>query len=256
MEKTQKRVALVTGGASGIGKEIVREMLINSYEIGAFDINEEGLKNTADEFKKLGSVLTLVGDAGNEDDVNNAVKMMLKGFGRIDVLVNNAGGSFRINGSLETIEPSDWDKVIRLNLRNQYLFTRAIIPTMKEQKYGRIVCMSSKAGRSRGSGNSGAPYTAAKAGILGLVRQTSNDLGSFGITINAVAPGTILSGERIRSYWDQRTSEDIEKHLSNVPVRRFGTSEDVAYAVLFLCDERASFITGAVLDVNGGAWVG
>ena len=175
---------------------------------------------------------------------------------KIDVLVNNAGGSFRINGSIETIDAIDWDKVIRLNLRNQFLFIRGVVPTMKERKYGRIICMSSKAGRSRGSGNSGSPYTAAKAGILGLVRQASADLGPFGITVNAVAPGVIMSGERIKNYWAKRSPEDVAAHLKNIPVNRFGVNEDVAYAVLFLCNERASFINGAVIDINGGAWVG
>lgn len=252
----EKRAALVTGGAAGIGKEIVREMLEAGYDVCTFDINEEGLRSVQEEFASLGSLEVCAGDAGDENDVDRCVKKMLERFGRIDVLVNNAGGSFRINGSVETIVPADWDKVIRLNLRNQFLFIHGVVPSMKERKYGRIVCMSSKAGRSRGSGNSGSPYTAAKAGILGLVRQASADLGPFGITVNAVAPGIIMSGERIRSYWAKRSPEDVAAYMKSIPVGRFGVSEDIAYAVLCLCSERASFINGAVLDVNGGAWVG
>lgn len=250
------RIALVTGGASGIGKEIVRELLSEGFIVAAFDLNKEALTQTVTEFESIGEVLPLIGDAGSEEDVNFAVSSTIEKYGRIDVLVNNAGGSFRINGSIETICPDDWDKVIRLNLKNQYLFTHAVIPIMKQNGYGRIVCMSSKAGRSRGSGNSGAPYAAAKAGIIGMVRQTSASIGVYGITINAIAPGTIISGERIRSYWEQRSEEEIENHLTGIPVHRFGNASDVSYAVKFLCDERASFITGAVIDVNGGAWVG
>lgn len=252
----EKRVALVTGGASGIGKEIVKEMLENGYDVCTFDINEEGLHSVQHEFAQLGRLSICAGDVGDEQDVARCVKDTIKSFGRIDVLVNNAGGSFHINGSVETIAPDDWDKVVRLNLRNQFLFIHEVVPFMKERRYGRIVCMSSKAGRSRGSGNSGSPYTAAKAGILGLVRQASADLGPFGITVNAVAPGVIMSGERIRSYWAKRSPEDVAAQMKNIPVGRFGVSEDVAYAVLFLCGEKASFINGAVLDVNGGAWVG
>lgn len=253
---TGQRAALVTGGASGIGKEIVKELLKTHYAVCIFDIDAESLTATAKEFRGLGQLITIIGNVGDENDVSRCIQTMLNQYGRIDVLINNAGGSFHINGSIETIAPMDFDKVINLNLRNQFLFIRAVVPTMKKQKYGRIVCMSSKAGRSRGSGNSGSPYTAAKAGILGLVRQASADLGPFGITINAVAPGIIMSGDRIRSYWDKHSPEDIAMQKKNIPVGRFGENEDVAYAVLFLCNERASFINGAVVDVNGGAWVG
>lgn len=127
---------------------------------------------------------------------------------------------------------------------------------MKSQRYGRIVNISSMAGRGR-SVLGGAPYAAAKAGIIGLTRHISMDLGQYGITINAVAPGTVLSGPRVEDYWKNRKSEaERQAFLASNPLGRLGTVDDIADAVLFLSSDKAAYITGAVLDVNGGSWVG
>lgn len=252
-----KRTAIVTGGAQGIGREIVKEYLEAGVKVCAFDLNAEQLDSLKAEFAAYGDdLITAAGNVTSYEDVEACVKKAAEAFGRIDILVNNAGGSFGVKGTPDLISLEDWDKVVKVNLYGQFYFVHAVTPYMKEQQYGRILCMSSKAGRSRGSGNSGTPYAAAKAGILGMVRTVSADVGPYGITINAIAPGAILSGERIKSFWNNRPQADIDEKLKSTPVRRFGENEDVASAVLFLTSERASFITGAVLDVNGGAWVG
>lgn len=253
---SESRVAIVTGGADGIGKATSELLLMNGYRVVAFDIAEEKLKSCDSEFSGKGTFLSYVTDVTDEESVNKSVGDVLQHFGRIDVLVNNAGGSMAISQSVELIDVADWDKVIRLNLRSVFLCTKAVVPIMKKQKYGRIISMSSMAGRGR-SYFGGTPYATAKAGILGFTRQSSKDLGPYNITINAVAPGIILSGERIKTYWNTKKSqEERDGAIGATSVKRMGESEDVARTVLFLADENSSYITGAVIDVNGGIWVG
>jgi NAD(P)-dependent dehydrogenase (short-subunit alcohol dehydrogenase family) len=188
--------------------------------------------------------------------VNGAIACVAKQWDRIDVLVNNVGGSMGIAKPVEDITLEEFEKVLALNLRGTFLCCRAVIPVMKKNRHGRIINMSSMAGRSR-SVFGGTPYAAAKSAILGFTRQASRDLGRHGITINAVAPGTIVASERIREYWEvNRTEEERRMIVDMAPVGRMGDALDVARCVLFLADEGASYITGSVLDVNGGAWVG
>jgi len=251
----KNRVALVTGVGDGIGKKIASDLLENGFNVAAFEINETKLNKTAEEFKHLGDFFPICIDVMEEDLVNSSVQKVIDTFGKIDVLVNDVGGSMAISQSIEYIDLVNWDKVINLNLRGTFLCTKAVIPRMKEHKYGRIINISSMAGRSR-SIFGGTPYTTAKAGILGFTRQASKDLGPYGITINAIAPGTVLSGERIKHYWENKAEEDKKKFFDMNPVGRLGTPRDISRAVLFLADEEASFITGAVIDINGGMWVG
>jgi len=252
----EKRVALVTGGADGIGKEIVKNFLLNNYDVVVLDINEDSLKAIAAEHEKYGTYIPIMGNVSDEGSVEAAVKKALTRFGRIDVLVNNAGGSMAISQEIEKIPAQDWDKVINLNLRGTFLCTKAVLPAMKEKKWGRIVNMSSMAGRSR-SLFGGTPYAAAKAGIIGFTRQASKELGQYNITINAIAPGLIISGARISDYWhNKKTDEERNNFLSMTPMGRPGTPQDVSGIVLFLSSDAASYITGSVIDVNGGVWVG
>ncbi len=252
-----ERVVIVTGGADGLGKEIIRQFLMKGYVAIACDINERKLDDNIAEFASLeGRYVPKVLDVTREAEIAQVLGEVIEHTGRVDVLVNNAGGSFAVSQPLEQIDTADWDKVVNVNLRAVFLCCKAVIPAMKAQRYGRIVNMSSMAGRSR-SYFGGVPYAASKAGIIGLTRQSSKDLGAYGITINAIAPGIIISGERIRNYWDTtKTQEDRDAALAAIPMARMGGSEDIANAVMFLADEKASYITGAVLDVNGGLWVG
>jgi 3-oxoacyl-[acyl-carrier protein] reductase len=251
-----QRVAVVTGGADGIGKEISRQLLTNGHVVAALDINEATLNATAAEFKTLGIYLPIQANVSEEDSTVAAIKQVLAAFGRIDVLVNNAGGSMAVSQEIEKIAASDWDKVINVNLRGTFLCTKAVLPTMKQRKWGRIVNLSSMAGRGR-SLFGGTPYAAAKAGIIGFTRQGSKELGKYNITLNSVAPGLVISGPRISDYWYNKKTEEERNHFLNLtPMNRPGQPQDIAGVVLFLCSDAASYITGAVIDINGGVWVG
>ena len=248
-------IAVVTGGGSGIGKSIAAHFLASGMEVAALDVNREALAACEAQFGPE-HFCTFLCDVTDERSVQNAVSAVLARFGRIDVLVNNAGGSFGVSQPVEQIDADDWDKVVSLNLKGTFLCTKAVVPHMKARQYCRIVNISSMAGRGR-SVLGGAPYAAAKAGIIGFTRHISMDLGQYGITINAVAPGTVLSGARVERYWQtKKTDAERQAFLASNPLGRLGTTDDIAAAVLFLGSPEAAYINGAVLDVNGGSWVG
>ena len=249
-----EKVVIVTGGADGIGKQIIVEFLKIGYIAVAFDINDEKIEQCLNEFADS-NFYAFKCDVTSEDSVKKCIGEVVERYGRIDVLVNNAGGSLAISQPVDEINVNDWDKVITLNLRSTFLCTKYAVSIMKSQKYGRIINMSSMAGRSR-SVFGGAPYAAAKAGIIGFTRQVSKDLGPMGITINAIAPGTVISGDRISTYWDKKSAEDKKRFFDSNPSGRLGLPIDVARVVIFLSDADSSFINGAVFDVNGGMWVG
>lgn len=254
MEK--RKLAIITGAANGIGKTISKRLLQNGCQVAGFDINEEELKKTACEYLSIGEFIPIKTDVTDEDSISSSVYAIYNMIGHIDILVNNAGGSLAISQEIEKISAADWDKVINLNLRSTFLCTKAVLPFMKEAKWGRVINMSSMAGRSR-SYFGGTPYASAKAGIIGFTRQGSKELGKYGITMNAVAPGVIISGERISNYWNNiKSEEDRQGFINLTPLGRPGTNEEVAEVVNFLSSEAASYISGAVIDVNGGFWVG
>lgn len=249
-----KRVAVVSGGADGIGKETVLEFLNQGYAVAAFDIVGEKVAEISAQLaeKDFGAFQC---DATDEASVNAAFDQVMARFSRVDALVNVVGGSLSVSAPVDQIDASAWDKVIALNMRSTFLCCKAAVKIMREQRYGRIVNLSSMAGRSR-SVFGGAPYSAAKAGILGFTRQCSKDLAPLGITINAVAPGTVMSGDRIAGFWAKKTEEDKKRFFDANPSGRLGEPKDIANAIVFLCGEAASYINGAVLDINGGMWVG
>ncbi len=252
----EKRTAVVTGAGKGIGEAVAERLLSRGYTVVGLDIDEEALGRTSSRLQELGSFVAEVLDITSESDVASCLEGLKNSVSPITVLVNNVGGSMGVSQSIEDIGVSDWDAVMTYNLRSTFLVTRAAVPYMKAAGWGRIVNLSSIAGRGR-SYFGGTPYAAAKAGILGFTRQASRELGPHGITINAVAPGVVMSGDRIETYWYRRkTEEEREGFLNQVPVGRLGTNEEIAAVVAFLCSEEASYITGAVVDVNGGFWVG
>ena len=212
-----KRFAVVSGGADGIGKEVVLEFLDAGFAVAAFDINDEKLAKVSEELKDR-DFIGIHCNAIEEESVQKA-------------------------------------KVIALNMRSVFLCTREAVKIMRKQQYGRIVSLSSMAGRSR-SVFGGAPYAAAKAGVIGFTRQCSKDMGPIGVTINAVAPGTVMSGDRISGFWANKSEEDKAFFFKSNPSGRLGVPKDIARTIVFLCHEDASYINGAVIDVNGGMWVG
>ncbi|OGQ52696.1 MAG: hypothetical protein A3I10_07945 [Deltaproteobacteria bacterium RIFCSPLOWO2_02_FULL_57_26] len=249
------RVALVTGAAHGIGRACAFRLAEIETEFSLVDRDEEGLLETAtDLMKRAGrQPLQFVSDVTQPQEVHRVVAQTVQHFGRIDILVNCAGGAdTKLPRPIDEMPLEAWDAQVDLNLRSVFVFCREVVPIMRAGKYGRIVNISSAAGRSTGRTKL-LPYTAAKAGVLGLTRELARQVAPDGITVNAVCPGRILSGARAEESWNQLSAQEKEETLHSIPAGRLGRPEEIAAAVAFLASEEASYITGACLDVNGGA---
>ena len=248
------QVVIVTGGARGIGRAITLALAEEGAEVSVFDLDGEA----AGPVKELVAAVERAGgtcmyqrvDVTSSADVARGVEATLGRFRRIDALVNNAGGGMR-PVALEDLEENDWERVIRLNLTGTYLCSRAVIMSMKAQQRGRIVNISSQGGRYK-SEMSNLTYASAKAGVLGFTRQLAHELGPQGITVNAIAPGLIMSGERVAAAWEARSEDERRERIEAIPLRRQGRPEEIARVVVFLASEDSSYITGATIDVNGG----
>lgn len=234
------RVAIVTGAAQGMGNSIALALANKGANVVIADLNGEKAEQVATEINGLG----LKVDVTKEDEVENMVSVALEKYGTIDILVNNAGilRPTRIND----ITKKEWDLVLDVNLNSTFLCTKAVLGVMKKNKFGRIINMSSSAGRSV-STLGGAHYTAAKAAILGFTRAVAKEMAPFGITANSVCPG-LIDTEMVRS---DCSVEQIKNYENSFPINRLGTPEEVAALVLFLISD-AAYITGAAIDINGG----
>ena len=250
------RIALVTGASKGLGQAIAVALADEGASIVINGRDADGMEETAALVRARGrEALITPADIRDKDQVDRMVDEALRVFGNIDILVNNAGGALFTPVDFETLSEDDWDLVVDTNLRAVFVCCRAILPHMREQRYGRIVHIASAAGRTASGGMAGAHYVSAKAGVMGFSKQIASEYGKYNITSNVVAPGLILSTKRVRDLWASR-SEDV-KHLflDTVPLNRPGEPEDIAHAVAFLASDRASYITGATLDVNGGRFM-
>jgi 3-oxoacyl-[acyl-carrier protein] reductase len=223
------RVAIVTGTAQGIGAAIAAALAEHGAVVHGCD------RDTVD-----------VTDA-------EQVERFVRGIGRVDILVNNAGGVCgQVGRPLEEVPEDDWHAVVQANLTSTFLCTRAVAPGMKRHGYGRIVNISSGAGRSVSLTGIQA-YASAKAGQIGLTRQTAHELGPFGITVNSIAPGFVRSNPTSERQWQSYGEEGQRAILERIATRRLGTPEDIARGVLFFVDEAASWVTGQVLSIDGGS---
>ena len=239
-EKLLGRVAIVTGAAQGIGREIAETLARAGVNVVVSDINGEKAQSVADNISALG----LKTDVTNEEDVGNMVRNTIKRYGTVDILVNNAG--ILRPTRIDKITKKEWELVLDVNLNGTFLCTKAVLKIMKEKRFGRIINMSSSAGRSV-STLGGAHYTAAKAAVLGFTRAVAKEVASYGITANAICPG-LIDTEMVRSDY---SPEKIKAYENSFPISRLGTPEEVADIVLFLVAD-ASYITGAAIDINGG----
>lgn len=246
----ENRVAFVTGGSRGIGKSIAETFAEEGAKIAIIDINEEALQNVQAKFKEKGiDILAIQANVVNSQEVEAAMEQVMKEYGTLDILVNNAG-IIRDN-LLFKMSDNDWDQVIDVHLKGAFNTTRAVQKYMVQQKYGRIINISS----TSALGNPGqANYSTVKAGLQGLTKTLARELGKFGITTNAVAPGFIET-EMTKATAD-RIGVPFEDFLkagaSKIPVGRTGKPRDIANAVAFFADENASFVNGQVLYVAGG----
>ncbi len=240
------RVAVVTGGGRGIGKAISAKLADAGAKVVVADVDEDSARQTAKELAGLsGDVIGSFVDVAQEESVSSLMKIALETFGRIDILVNNAGIMFRTR--LMDISLDEWERTLQINLTGVFLCTKAVLPIMKESGFGRIVNISSSAGRSV-STLGGAHYTASKAGLLGLTRAAAKEMAPLGITVNAICPGLIET----KMAMETTTPEELQKFLDSFPIPRLGSPEEIGHLVHFLCTDEAAYITGASLDINGG----
>ena len=235
------KVAIVTGGASGIGAETVKLLSSLGVRVISADMNNELNKKNAEDLKRQGMDVTpIYNDVRSIESIKEVVAYTKEKFNRIDILVNNAGIGERKSYDKTSIE--EWDRVIETNLRSVMFYCLEVIPVMKNQKHGRIINVSSMAAKIGGL-QSGTDYVASKAGIIGVTMNLAKQVGSYGINVNGIAPGVIHT-PMTASY-----SNDVTE---TIPLRRKGTPEDVADSILFLVSGLSSYITGVTLDVNGG----
>ncbi len=244
------KVAIVTGGASGIGAATARALAKEGARVVVMDMNPLGLSEMESEMKKEGyPFLAVQGDVADEKVVEALVKQTISHFGGIDLLVNNAGISPKHRGkkaNLWEMPITEWDRVMAVNIRGAFLCSHFAVPKMIERKGGAIVNVSSLAAKV-GSVITGCHYVISKAGMVGLTKILAREVADYGIRVNAVAPGRIDTP----MIWDV-PPEVNEQYVKTIPLKRLGKPEDVADGILFLLSDAASYITGLVLDINGG----
>ena len=242
------KVAIVTGGSRGIGAEVGARLAEDGAAVVVSGRDGERLQHTVREWETQGrAVLGVVADAASREDCERLVSTAKQHFGRIDVLVNNAGMTH--DQLLVRMTDEDWDRVIEVNLRSAFLMTRAVSKALVRQKSGgRVINITSTAGAMGNAGQ--ANYSAAKAGLIGFTKATARELAHWSILVNAVAPGLIET-----DMTKDLSSNAREALLAQVPLKRSGTAREVAEMVRFLAGDGATYITGQVFHVNGGLYM-
>jgi 3-oxoacyl-[acyl-carrier protein] reductase len=241
------KVAVVTGASRGIGRSIALALAGEGAKIVASARNAVELEKLVAEIKeKGGEAIAVAGDVAVTADADRLIEAAIAAFGRLDVLVNNAG--ITRDGLLLRMKDEDWDAVLNVNLRGAFLCTRAAAKVMSKQRYGRIVNISSVVGEMGNPGQ--ANYCASKAGLLGLTKSVARELARRNVTVNAVTPGFIVT--EMTEALPEKAREEL---TAQIPLGRLGEAEDIAHAVLFLVSDRAGYVTGQVLGVNGGMYM-
>jgi NAD(P)-dependent dehydrogenase (short-subunit alcohol dehydrogenase family) len=254
--KSSRRVAIVTGGANGMGRAIGLRLAREAVAVVVCDVDDKNALKTAADIEAVGSeALAAHSDVSKSADVKKVVGETLKRFGRVDILVNNVGIGYP-SGSIsdpshiliENLTEDEWDKVMNINLKSMFLFSKEVAPIMKRQRSGKIVSISSIAALTGGgsSGGSGPAYAVSKAGIVNLTKTLARQLGPYNVNVNCIAPGSVPETAF------KMTEQEIEEEKARVPLRRLGRAIDIAEVVAFLCSEGSQWITGQTINVNGG----
>lgn len=244
MSDLAERIAIVTGSGQGIGRAIALELARHGARIVTNDVTGCCADDTLALVRELGSDgLAITADVSDSAQVESLVKTVLDAFGQVDILVNNAGTTR--DNLIVRMPEEEWDLIQRVNLKSAWLCSKAVTRPMMRRKYGRIINISSASGLMGQAGQTN--YSASKAGMIGLTKALAREVASRGITVNAVAPGFIKT-----ALTDKMPQDILDQLLPLIPAGRIGIVEDVAHAVAFLAGERASYITGQVLSVDGG----
>ena len=243
MKRLEGQVAIVTGGARGIGRGICEVFCREGATVALWDVLD-GTQTVKEITQNGGNIFFQKVDVTSQDYVDNAIGEIIEKYGKIEILINNAG-IIRDRSFLKMTE-EEWDSVINVNLKSLFIVTKSVVPHMKENGYGRIISASSINGSAGAFGKTN--YCATKAGISGFTRALCKEVGKNGITVNAVAPGFVKS---VMS--DSMPEEIIKAGIKMIPVGRIGTPEDMGHAYLFLASKEAGFVSGITLHANGGA---
>ena len=250
----QDQVALITAAASGIGRATAAIMAREGAMVIGVDNNLERLQSLEHEIETAGGrVCAIHADARDPDSVRTVVARVERQYARFDILVNGVGGSTIIanpGAQVDELSFVEWQNLVAFNFDAMFLFCNEVVPIMKRLRRGKIVNISSIAGRGL-SVSSSAAYAAAKGGINSFTKKLSSEVGPFGITVNAIAPSLTIT-ERMKPYWDARSDQSREAVIAQIPLRRVPLAEDQAKVVCFLSSSDADFITGLSIDVTGG----
>jgi len=243
--RLKEKTAIITGAASGLGRSMALALAREGAEITVWDLHRDGAEETRRKIEALGrSASASVVNVADGKAVQSAVDRVFKEWGRIDILINNAG--ICLVSAIEEISEADWDRVMNVNLKGTFLCCRAVMPVMKRQRSGKIINLGSISGKVGGIA-AGAHYSASKAGVMCFTKSLARELAPFGINVNAIAPGVIetdMTRRLSRGKWDD--------YLSGIPLGRIGQAEEVAGVAVFLASSEAGYLTGEIIDVNGG----
>jgi 3-oxoacyl-[acyl-carrier protein] reductase len=247
--KFQGKVSVVTGGGAGIGEAIALALAREGAHVAIWDLDGNRAERVSSTIQKMGhKSIAIQMSVANAQEVNASVQRVLREFERIDILVNNAG-ICQVVPSIEEIKEEDWDRVLAVNLKGVFLCSRAVMGIMKKQKAGKIINLGSLAGKVGGI-TAGAHYAASKAAVMCFTKSLAKELGPYGVHVNALAPGVIET-----DMTQMITGGDWRAYLSTIPLGRIGVVDEVAKVVLFLASDEASYLTGEIIDVNGGQFM-
>ena len=242
------QVAIVTGAAQGMGKQVAVDMAAEGANVVISDIIPDILEKTKVEIEQAGSTcLAVVCDVSSRKQIEEMIKKTVDRFGTVDILINNAG--LLLPGTIEEMTDDIIDRTLDINVKGVLYAIRAVTPIMKAKNYGRIVNVASITGKN-GDNSTFPVYGASKGAVITLTRSMARALGPFGVTVNAIAPHAVMT--TMMSYWDDAKKKSIS---DRIPVKRLGTVDDMSYLMMFLASDESSFITGETININGGYYM-